>query len=297
MSLTIDPPQAAEPAEPAESTDAPVNESSRLSVKVLGSVALFAVFMAKAYGVAGYSLTTTTALVTSTPLAIVIGTVALYTYAFAALAAVVGVALFIGGFVKQYRDQLRPLMPVTGVIAVFAILLSPWRFTVDAAVVGAIVPACYGLLHALRSRTSLHAVGIFIGGLALVLFLLATLSTPWVPAEIVTLKQPIVTNPVIGAQSLARKPVAFVLDDSNGWTRLLIADDRYLAIVPQQDIASQQICHYNDQFPGSEPLFETLTGKAYSPHDLACFRLTDQSDRLSFVQPPLVVRLLTWSLG
>jgi hypothetical protein len=294
MSLTLDPPQAAEPAETSDAAD---NGPARLNLKLLGSIALFAVLIAKAYGVAGYSLTTTTALVTSTPLAIVIGTVALYTYAFAAFAAVVGVALLVGGFVKQYRDRLRPLMPVTGVVAIFAILLSPWRYTVDAAVVAALVPACYGLLRALGGKTSLHAVGIFIGGLALVVFLLATLSTPWVPAEIVTLKQPIVTNPVVGASSLARKPVAFVLDESNGWTRLLIADDRYLAIVPQQDIAGQQICHYNDQFPGSEPLFETIMSRAYTPHDLACFRLTDQSDRLSYVQPPLIVRLLTWSFG
>lgn len=238
MSEAIETPSAEESSDtpPAQGTTGtpPVEEpadskttKSIADVKLIGPAILLAIFLAKAYGVSGYSLTTTTALATSTPLSIAIGTVALYTYAFVAVTAVVSAVLFAAAFLKSYRARLRPLIPLTGTLT------------------------------------------------------LATLDTPWVPAEVVTLRASVVTNPVTNAT--ARKPVAFVMGDDNGWTSLLIADDRFLARVRAADITSREVCHYNNQFLGAEPLFERMAGKSYVAHDLACFRRTDQADRMSFL--------------
>jgi len=280
-------------APPAAAAVAAQPRKPLADIKVIGPLILFAVFIAKTYGVAGYSLTTTTALATSTPLSIAIGTAALYTYAFAAVTAVVGAVLFTAAFLTPYRARLRPLIPLTGTLTVFGALLAPYQYTADAALAAAGILVISGLAWLLVRRPAvLHLTAVTLGGLTLVVFFLATLGTPWVPAEIVTLKAPIVTNPV--TRATAGKPVAFVMGDDNGWTSLLIADDRFLARVPASDISSRQVCHFNDQFLGAEPLFERLAGHSYAAHDLSCFRLTDQADRMSFSQPPLIMRLLAW---
>ena len=88
-------------------------------VNTIAPFLLFTVLIAKAYGIAGFSLTTAAALVSATPLSIVIGIVALYVYAFAALVAVFSAALFACGFMKRYQKRCRPLMPLTCTLAAF----------------------------------------------------------------------------------------------------------------------------------------------------------------------------------
>jgi hypothetical protein len=294
------PPGDTPPAGPWPAGNSPAAEKAQSGakksvpdIKVTGPLILFAVFIAKTYGVAGYSLTTTTALATSTPLSIAIGTAALYTYAFAAVTAVVSAVLFAAAFLEPYRARLRPLIPLTGTLTVFGALLAPYQYTADAAVAAACVLMISWLAGLIsRHQAVLRLTAVTLGGLILVAFFLATLGTPWVPAEIVTMRAPVVTNPV--THQAASKPVAFVMGDDSGYTSLLMADDRFLARVKTSDIIGREICHYNDQFLGAEPLFEFLAGHSYAAHDISCFRLTDQADRMSFSQPPLIMRLLAW---
>ena len=96
--------------------------------------------------------------------------------------------------------------------------------------------------------------------LLLVAFIFATLRTPWLPAQVVTLNKQIVGNPIHPVKSLTHKPVGYVINDANGWMTMLIDDDRYIAQFPDSYVVSRTICHLSDQFPGAEPLFGTIFG-------------------------------------
>lgn len=263
-------------------------------VKLAGPVLLLAVFVAKAYGIAGYSLTTTAALVAATPLSILIGTVSLYSYVFVGLVAVLSAAVFIGGFIEAYRERCRPLMPFAFALAVVAVLLSPWRYTLDVVICACACLLCYGILRLLGVRMALHSFAAAAVVLLLTIFVLATVRTAWLPAQVITLSKPIVGNPVHPVRSLSRKPVVYVVDDKNGWMTLLLDDDRFVAQVKDSAVVGREVCHLNSQFPGAEPLFGVLSGQDYVPHDLSCWRLTDQPDEVNLKKAPPVIRLLTW---
>jgi hypothetical protein len=263
-------------------------------LKLAGPVLLLAVFVAKAYGIAGYSLTTTAALVAATPLAILVGTVSLYAYVFVGLVAVGSAAVFAGGFIDAYRERCRPLMPLSLALAVVAALLSPWHYTLDVVACGFVVLLVYWILRLARIRVALHS---FVAAAVMVLltvFVLATVRTAWLPAQVITLSQPIVSNPVHPVTSLTRKPVVYLVDDKDGWVTLLMDDDRFVAQVKDSAVVSRQVCHLNTQFPGAEPLFGVLSGQLYAPHDVSCWRLTDQPDERGLKTAPTIIRLLTW---
>jgi hypothetical protein len=105
------------------------------------------------------------------------------------------------------------------------------------------------------------------------LFVLLTIRTPWVPAEVVSLAAPVRVNPTVRTNSVSA-PVVFVMndhdDDENGWAELLIDDSRYLVWVRDKDITQRRICHLYSQLPGVDPSFDTLLFRRYHGHDLSC---------------------------
>jgi hypothetical protein len=128
----------------------------------------------------------------------------------------------------------------------------------------------------------------------LMAFVLATISKPWIPAEVVTLSGPIIANPVSPMASQTSRPVVFIVDESNGQVTLLMDQSRYLYSVPESLIKRRVICHLDDQIRGANPLIETIFGQPYRSPDLACWRLTDQPVEAAKQTAPLWVRILGW---
>lgn len=154
------------------------------------SLLLVLLVLVKAYGVARFSLTTGTALVTAAPLSVLIGTLALYEYAFLAAAAAAALWLFIMGLVTD--GEPRRWTPLTFALFLFATLLSPpmylcWTFAAAAVSLGlylviAKVPRAEKL-YKRRTRSadkpSPNRIGMCIAALLAAGFVLVTIDRPW----------------------------------------------------------------------------------------------------------------------
>ena len=259
-------------------------------VKVM-SLLLVLLVLVKAYGVARFSLTTGTALVTAAPLSVLIGTLALYEYAFLAAVAATALWLFIMGLVTD--GEPRRWTPLTFALFLFATLLSPpvylyWTFAAVALSLGlylviAKVPRA-GKLYKRWTRSqgipSPNKIGVCIAALLAAGFVLVTIDRPWLPAEVVVLKQPIVvrtTGPNQHSEKTSR-PVVFIVSEQDDITTMLVDEDRYLVSIPTSNIAVSAICHLNGQLGDGQPLFWKIIGRSYSSPNLACWRLTDQPE-------------------
>lgn len=260
------------------------NSHSLFDYKIVGTLLLFLLLVAKAYGVAGFSLTTAAELIAVTPLTVFFGTVALYTYAIMAFIFICSIWLMTAGVGgnKTYR-RLAPLLLV---LAIFAGLLTPLPYLVLAALGAMISIGISSLLRtSMFKRIGKKLAGSYtppsptdtakvVASAMLGLFILLTIRTPWVPAEIVNLTTPVTINPTVGGRPV-HDPVVFVMNDSNGWVTLLLDDDRHLVWVRDSDITQRQICHLYSQLPGVDPSFDTILRRQYSPHNLDCYRRTD----------------------
>jgi hypothetical protein len=286
---------------------------------IAGSLLLIMFLVIKVYGVAGFSLTTAAGLITAQPLSVLLGTVSLYAYAFMAFVAIALFWLLILGL-RNLNPVCRRLAPLIFVLMILAIFLSPWRYLIDAvactafAVLVAVVLSFFlgwfnrtdesaaqerdglcKLLVAQNARKRFSEIVVTIVLIELMGFILATISRPWVPAEVVTLSSPIVANPVHPDISMTSDPVVFIVDESNGRITMLMDEDRYLVSVPESAVKQRMICHLSDQFSGAAPLLETIFGQPYEPHDLACYRNTDQPIEQAKTSPPVWIRILQWN--
>lgn len=131
----------------------------------------------------------------------------------------------------------------------------------------------------------------------LMVFVLATIGKPWVPAEVVVLNSPVAANPTKPEKSQTRKPVVFILSETSGRVTMLIDEDRYLVSVPENFIQHRMICHQDDQFSGANPLLETIFGQPYQTHNLSCWRCTDQSVEQQKQVPPLIIQIIQWDIN
>ena len=259
------------------------NNPSLLDYKTVGTLLLFLLLVVKAYGVAGFSLTTAAELIAVTPLAVFFGTVALYTYAIMAFIFIWSIWLMVAGMGgnKTYR-RFAPLLLV---LAIFTGLLTPLPYLV-LAVLGAMISIGISFLlgTSIFKRIGRNLAGSgtppsptdtakVVAGVMLGLFVLLTIRTPWVPAEVVKLATPVTVLTIKGKS--VHDPVAFVMNDSNGWATLLLDDDRHLVWVRDSDITQRQICHLYSQLPGVDPFFDTILRRQYSSHNLDCYRYTD----------------------
>lgn len=294
-----------------------------VDLTIAASLLLTIFLMIKVYGVAGFSLTTATGLVTAQPLSVLLGTLALYAYAFMAFVAIALLWFLVLGL-RNLNSVCRRLAPLLFGLMVLAILLSPWRYLIDAAIctAAAILIALVLWLILGRGRgmdetpaaesaapdqvepgqpqarqtagISFSVIVVTIVLIELMAFVLATISKPWVPAELVTLSSPIVANPVHPTVSLTSKPVVFIVDEANDRVTMLMDEDRYLVSAPESAIKQRMICHLSDQFSGAAPLIETIFGQTYQPHDLACWRNTDQPLEQAKQGSPMWIRIVQW---
>jgi hypothetical protein len=255
------------------------------------SLLLVLLLLVKAYGVARFSLTTSAALVTAAPLSVLTGTLALYEYAFMAALAVAALWLFALG--TRANDTLRRWTPLTFACFLFATLLSPplylyWTFgalavSLTSYQVFAKNARASHLWMRLTRSSAIPSPGRITASFAALLaagFLLITIDRPWLPAEVVALKSPIIVR-TTGAKQHSEKtsrPVVYIVSEQNDETTMLVDDDRYLITIPTDDIAVRVICRQEGQIGSTRPLLWVILGRPYSSPNLECWRLTDQPE-------------------
>ena len=260
------------------------------------SAFLMLLFLIKVYGVARYSLTTTTGLLTASPTQVVLGTVTIYAY-------YVLPALAVGTlwFAVRYRRRIRwSVWPVIVIVATVAALASPFEYLrTEMGVVAAAFVAELAL-HVFLSRRSrldfrpgrtsqLALSGLqgmmivyFAAGL-LALQFLASLDAPWVSAQafrldraaVVSTQQMTVQEGVLDIDS-ERVFVGYPISEENGWLTVLHADTRYLMRFPTASVMDRLTCHNEaDQLHGDRPLLAAIQGAPYNSHNIDCRLVAD----------------------
>ncbi len=112
------------------------NSHSPLDYRTVGTLLLFLLLTAKAYGVAGFSLTTAAELIAASPLTVFFGTIALYTYVIMAFIFIWSTWLLIAGM--RGNKTYGKLAPFLLVLTIFTGLLAPLPYLV-LAVLGALI--------------------------------------------------------------------------------------------------------------------------------------------------------------
>lgn len=231
-----------------------------------GSVTAGVLLLVKAYGVGHYSLTNTGALITTAPVTAILGTLASYEYLMWPLLAV-GLLWWLLASATTYSQRIVAL-----VLAVVAALLSPLSYLLPVLGLGATV---YLLAWAAEKRADAarrHLLPFFVLATAGT-FLVATLDKPWVPAEVLVLKQPVLVKPLGNVRD--QYPTVYVLDAGGGTVTAMVAGDRYILRIPADRVEGRLTCHLDGQLAGQAPLLLRLQHRAYSSPNLSCARLTD----------------------
>jgi hypothetical protein len=259
----------------------------------------------KIIGVSAFSLTTASALITVAPIPVLLGTLVLYepyfVGAFAALCIWFIIQLWIRG------PSARLAIPLISVIALFAILLTPIQ-VLYLVVLAVAITLLVNYIHASRfrqkyfipewfrvtfrrilrrhgdvrysrgdfpySRIALSPAGI--GAVIVVLligiFLILTIDIPWLPAEVVALRQPIAIG--LSGQETQR-PVVYIISEQSGIVTMLTDDNRQLVSVSSADVGWRRICNFNRLPVSSAPLIWVILGRKTTSPNVACWRLTD----------------------
>jgi hypothetical protein len=239
---------------------------------------LILLLLVKAYGVARFSLTTATALVTAAPISVLLGTLALYEYAFMAITASAALLLSIAwgldlrprsGEPRQHHP-MRRWVPATLILMIFSAALSPPLYLAWAGSVLLVTLAmAFTWSRLKRKMISISKISIYAAVAALAIFFVATLDRVWLPAEVITLTKPISTD-MQHASLTSRYPVAFMISDQDGWATILISPDHYLAWVKDSDIESRTICHLEDQLGNGRTLYQIILGQKYKSPNIGC---------------------------
>jgi hypothetical protein len=251
----------------ADGTEHPAAEPVGVDWETIAKVAsalLVLLLLVKVYGVAHYSLTTATALVTAAPLSVLLGTLALYEYAVMAALAAAAVLWAISLFFTEKRE-LRKWAPLGLMLGIFAALVTPlfylrWAGAAFALVLIAWLP--------LRHRIALSVIAAYVAAAVAAGFVLVTISSPWLPAEVVMLRQPIQASPRLSATSNIL--TVFVISEDNGWETMLIDNDRYLVWLPAADVERRIICHQNNQLGQGQTFYQWIIGQPYSSPNVSC---------------------------
>jgi len=275
----------------------------RDSVKAVPLVAIFYLLL-KAYVIGEYSLTTAGALVVAAPLTVLVGTITSYLNL-----ALLMIALWATTWLWRQRESTsegtssadaKTLNAFVFGLLLTCILFLPWPFSVtyfQEAILSALwyvfgtaaaVLLLWGLLLGLRRKGKhLWLAGLStpgrIAALYAVILLLPTLDRPWVPAEVLVLRSAIAiqdSHLEDGELRRSKYPVVYVLSESSSWTTVLDAESRILLRLPTDEVAHRQVCRYQDQPPGSVPIWAYISGFRYDSPNTMCHTLVDEHELL-----------------
>jgi hypothetical protein len=247
----------------------------------------------KAFAVSNYSLTTTGALITTAPLTVLLGSLASYLYLMLAV-----MALMLPVWLYRNMAELNRYVLVIGaVVAVVSIMFVPvpdarsakplLQILLYALAVAAALALLFGALARSRMFAQIQprrgALPALLLGLGLGLLVVPTLARPWVPAEVLVLREtgvPADMHLRDGEMVLSKYPIVYVLSDSGGWTSALDAETRLLVRVPSSNVAARMVCHHSSQLPGTGTLWLYLNRKSYRSPNASCETLIEEKERM-----------------
>jgi hypothetical protein len=284
---------------------------SAREVLAVGSALLLLLFLIKIYGVARYSLTTTTALLAATPVQVALGTVTIYAY-YVLPAVALGMVWFAVGF----RSRMQPaLWPLAIIVVTVTALASPYMYLVRGLAV-VLAAVCVELLirwyrrrsaastddRLVRRRRSLAGWQglsvVYLGAAALAFQFMHSLDAPWVSAQAFLLNTTVVPSTqrmTVDANRLRVVPqarfVGYPIAETDEWVTVLDADTRYIMRIRQSWIDTRLTCHNeDDQLAGDRPLLEALRGNRYNSPNIDCRKVLQYLEHKAPGQP-----LPTWN--
>jgi hypothetical protein len=260
-----------------ETKETKTSPLSDLSALKLGTVLLTALTLLKAYAVAHFSLTTAGALLSSAPLAVLLGSTVQYLYVLLPLAAVgcLSAAAFSLFTTPKWQLWQGPAV----VAAVAASLFSPWHFLwliASSAAVVSVLLSAVGYVwsrHGGRRdfyRSAAKPTAVTFATVVFALMFVLTADKAWLPAEAISLREDALVLPVKGAR--ARLVVGYVMTADAAGTTILVSDGRYVLHVPPGQVLHRDICHSEDQLAGRRPLYYAFKHRPYSSPNISCFR-------------------------
>jgi hypothetical protein len=268
------------PLEPADdlSAQAARSISQDLQIASLGASGLVLFALIKAYAAANFSLTTASALLTTAPLNVLLGTLVSYSYQIIPLLALAALCWAVGTW------RLHPWHPLSLLafgLSVLFLLLSPWRNFWPMAVAFAVVLGLYAVAaRLLRGSGATSALGasrrwlpplpglvwaFFVG--ATLWVVLRSLTNLWVPVEVVTVA------PETGRVMV----VGHVLTADSDWTTIIRAQDKGISRFRSETIEARQLCHLTGTQPGGRgPILWFFARRDYVSANINCARMVAQ---------------------
>jgi hypothetical protein len=234
----------------------------------LGAVAIAVFLLMKTYSVSQYSLTTASALLTSAPLAVVLGTLTSYEYAMWPL---LSVASGTAATVLWRREGWSVSFLLTTGLSVAAALLSPPGYLAVGVLL--LLAVCIGQAALVRltrersekwrrwvpSRPAAVSSALIAVTLAALVY---SLPNAWLPAELVVFH---------GANDERRAVVGHVMSSDDGWLTVLRGGDRGLTRLRSEDLVTRRVCHLaGAQSKAKSPLILVLQRKPYASPNLGC---------------------------
>lgn len=267
--------------------------SDFITVSAISTVLLFGILLVKVYGVAHFNVNIIAALISASPSSVVLGIIAIYSYFFLAMIATTSGCMFILTF---SHDGLRfkNYRPLLLLVALFFALLTPWPYLIDGIILTSVLTVL--LFAVCRWMASFSWFKAFMASVVVIfmLLILATLDQPWLPAELITLKRPVITDQTAPGASMSQRPVAFVLAEENNRLEVLVDESRTVIFIPDDIVVRRQICNLNTNPMGSTPIIQLLSGGNFGGHVLSCWRETDQPTEKQKKNASVIIRWLEW---
>ena len=266
-----------------------------VTVSAISSILLFGFLLVKVYGVAHFNINIIAALISASPSSVVLGIIAIYSYFFLAMIATASGFMFILTFNHnglKYKNY-RPLFLLG---AVFFALLTPWPYLIDGIVLTSVLTVL--LFVVCRWMAPFSWIKALMASIVVIfmLLILATLDQPWLPAELITLKRPVITDQTVQGGSMSQRIVAFVLREENNRLEVLVDQKRTVLFIPEDIVVRRQICNLNTNPMGSAPIIQLLSGVKFEGHVLSCWRETDQPTEKQKKSASVIIRWLEWRL-
>jgi hypothetical protein len=237
-------------------------------------VGIFALM--KVYAAAGYSLTTASALLTTAPLNVLLGSLVSFSYELFPLLAL-GALAWLAHLVRSHGWSID-CTALAG-FSVLAVLLSPWADLWPPV----LVLAGIFLLHTVLVRlfrirvANWRLLSNLVGGFFVVMALkmiVTTLPHLWLPVEVIS----------ITADSGPRIVVGHVLTTDSEWTSIVRAGDKALMRIPSSTVKNRKLCHLSGVQPnGRRPLLWVILDRRYESPNRSCTK--EVSDIPGLLEP------------
>lgn len=245
-------------------------------VASLGAAAVTIFALMKVYAAAGFSLTTASALLTTAPLNVLLGSLVSFSYDVFPLLALAALAWLV--YLVRSHGWGIDCTAVVG-LCVLAILLSPWASLWPPAAGMAATLLLYAvLIRVFRFREgNWRLLSNLIGGffvVAALKMILTTLPQLWLPVEVIA----------VTADDGPKVVVGHVLTADSEWTSVVRAGDKALMRIPSGVIKNRKLCHLTGAQPaGRRPLLWVILGHRYQSPNRSCAR--EVSDLPGMLEP------------